>query len=176
MSQSENMSKEQYLNECCAIYTLKFRNCNTYFLLFNNFEDFGKAIRDYFTENMKKNLNIFRKDQEVFAFESLNCLSEQNFEEDLEFLKSQSLVKEICESDNLKQKAFLVKYDGDYFIYFDVQPILDDPEFKVLGAFLMDTDQMYKYLEANQNEVMIEEFRLEIEGDGKINIYFNFNF
>jgi len=164
---------KEYLNNYTFFYTIEFQGQqDIYFLLFDSNSEWAKKFSDYLTNLNHLDISKSKDSKNIFYF---SC---ETFNQDLINLRNVKLsnkefIQKICKT-HFYEKAFLIKDQKDrYFINFNLDSILKNPNIEILGIFLNPLDYFIKFLDDNQHNldiVSVNKFN-DITGKNKAYIF-----
>ena len=144
----------EYIDNCTSLFSIVFeKNFECYFLLFESLSDWGTKFSQYILELKKMKISKSQDPRNPFYF---NC---NTMNENLKLKTNESdfeLIYKICDK-YFKERTFLIKDDNNKIsINFNFEAISKIPNVKILGIFLNPLEGFVKYLDTNQDNLIIE--------------------
>lgn len=145
----------EYIDSNTALFSLDFEeNFECYFLLLDSLSEWANQMSEYLL-NLKKMLISKSKEPKNPFYFTCNTLNENlKFEAEL---KDKDMIKKICKM-HFAEKTFLIQDNNNknFFINFNLESILLNPNYSIIGIMLNPLEGLVKYFEENQNNLVIK--------------------
>jgi hypothetical protein len=146
---------KDYIDNYTLFFSIKFSaDYECYFLLFDSSSKWSKKFCEYLSNLKEIRISRSRESKNPFYF---TC---ESFNEELKLEKvifeDRKMIENICKT-HFNEKAFLIKDEKDnYYINFNLENILRNSNYQILGIFLNPLDDFIKFLEDNQSCIGID--------------------
>jgi len=156
----------EYIDNYTSLFSLAFENFECYFLLFESLSDWGSKFSQYILNLKKMKISKSKDPKNPFYF-NCNTMNEnlklKTNESDFEF------IFKICQK-YFKERTFLIKENNNKIsINFNFDSISKIPNVKILGIFLNPLEGFVKFLDSNQDNLIIESVEQYKNITGKTN-------
>jgi hypothetical protein len=144
----------EYINNKTFFFSIDFQSgLEGYFLLFDSFSNWAEKFCEYLL-NLKHFSVTRSQDSKNLLYFTCDTFNEKLKLEDVK-LCDKSFVYNICKT-HFSEKAFLVKDDKEtYFINFNLEFIVKNTNFKIMGIFLNPLDDFINFLQNHQEKIEI---------------------
>lgn len=173
----------EYINKNTLFFSIQYTNgLEGYFLLFDCASGWAEKFCEYLL-NLKQFIVTRSQDSKNLFYFTCDTFTEELKLEDVQ-LADKALIHNICKT-HFSEKAFLIKDEKDnFFINFNLDFILKNPNLEILGIFLNPLDDFVSFLENNKDKIEVTSVNKFVDIIGKfynksLLIYFrilNFNF
>lgn len=157
----------EYIDNNSSLFDMQFENYEGFFLLFESMSDWGNKFTQYilYLKNMKITKSRDPKNPFYFNCNTLNeNLKLKTNETDFDY------IFEVCQQ-HFREKTFLIKDNNNKFtIYFNFDYISQIPNVKILGIFLNPLDGFVKFLDTNQDNLIINSIQQFKNITGKLTL------
>lgn len=155
----------EYIDNHTSLFSLAFENFECYFLLFESLSDWGNKFNQYILDLKKMKITKSKDHKNPFYF---NC---NTINENLKLKTNDTdfdYIYRIC-SRHFKERTFLVKDNNNKIsINFNFDSLIKIPNFKILGVFLNPLEGFVKFLDQNQDNLIIDSVEQYKNITGKI--------
>lgn len=144
----------EYINNNTFFFSIDFiSGLEGYFMLFDSFAEWAGKLSEYLINLKQFKVTRSQDKKNLYYF---TC---DTFNEELELvdvkISDKTFVNNIC-TTHFSEKAFLIiDESGKYFINFNLDFILKNPNLEIIGIFLNPLDDFVNFLESNQDKIEI---------------------
>lgn len=143
----------EYIDNRTALYCVEFENFESYFLLLDSSSAWSNKLAEFLLNLQKMKITKSKDSKNPFYF-SCNTFNE-NLNLNIE-ISEKDLINKMCEV-HFNEKTFLIQdKNNKFFINFNLESIINNPEYTIIGILLNPLEGLIKYLEENQNNLILK--------------------